>query len=199
MSPLHQRLWRTALTPASLLSTEEVIEALPLPEQIARSWLRENVPPTATIEGTDVWFWGDVVERLHGEGQHQKGAVPSNETESGSRWLSTSDAAGLLGIPRSTLDAMLRRAPSGLPGAPILAGSGNERRHWRWDSAVVEDWLRAFREWEADKASKRPRPSRKRTRLAKRKEPQGSKPVDWASTVAKYGRETTEDESSRHK
>lgn len=77
-------------------------------------------------------------------------------------WISTSEAAARLGISRTTLDAMVARAPSTLPGAPLAIGVGDKRRHLRWDETRLGEWVTAYGHWTAgqEEAPPTPRPAK---------------------------------------
>ena len=152
-SYLH-RLWRAALQPTSLLTLEEVIEALPCPEPESRAWLLTHVSPTGELAGVSVYEWGQVLKAL----QVKRAATVPMSTSTANleappvTWLSTAEAAERLGIARCTLDEMVAQAPRTLPGAPTPIGSGHHRRHWRWDARKLEEWLTAFQAWSASRS-----------------------------------------------
>jgi len=59
--------------------------------------------------------------------------------------VGVSEAARLLGMSRSALDRMLRDAPADLPGSPAQYGSGEKRRHLRWECETqLREWFSAF-------------------------------------------------------
>lgn len=87
--------------------------------------------------------------------------------------IDTRQAAALLGIARSTLDEMVARAPSNLPGAPVQVGIGTRRRHLRWNPDQIVEWASAYSEWMASNpstatASLPSKPTRKKSRTARR-------------------------------
>ena len=159
-----RRMWRAALTPQSLLTLEEAVEALPCPGPEARSWLQEHVEPAGEVAGVEVYLWSDVLAALHIEDEDVPGL--STESEEGSpsaavfAWLSTEEAAERLGIARCTLDEMVAMAPVSLPGAPVQVGTGKRRQHLRWDAARLDEWLMDFHQWKNQKGRARIRTNR---------------------------------------
>lgn len=75
-----------------------------------------------------------------------------------SEWVSTAEAASILGIDRGTLDRMRDRAPRNLPGAPVAVGEGRERRSWRWRRATLGGWFAAYQTWTQTAGRRAPRP-----------------------------------------
>lgn len=151
---LH-RLWRAALQPTSILTLEELIEALPFPHADTRAWLLEHVAPMGALAGIRVYRWSEVLTALTGSSIAPPLPPTTSVTAadlSSSRWLSTAQAAARLGIARCTLDEMVSQAPRTLPGTPTPVGSGNRRRHWRWDGDMLEEWLTAYRAWTSQRS-----------------------------------------------
>ena len=100
-------------------------------------WLLARVEPGGEVAGTAVFRWGDVVAAMRrggGEARADGGETPAPAPADGDpARIDTATAARRLGIHRSTLDAMVSRAPPALPGAPVQVGEGTVRRHLRWD------------------------------------------------------------------
>jgi hypothetical protein len=86
-----RRIWRASLTPESLLSEDELLEALP--GRPARAWLREHVATFAELAGEPVYRWGDVLTALN-----PGGGAPA--TRAVSSWRAV---ARVLGISEDTL------------------------------------------------------------------------------------------------
>jgi len=59
-------MWRAALTPQSLLTLDEAVEALPCAGPTAREWLLEHVMPAGEVAEVEVYCWGEVLAILHG-------------------------------------------------------------------------------------------------------------------------------------
>jgi hypothetical protein len=99
-------------------------------------------------------------------------------------WLTLTEAARRLGLPRTTLKAMVDKAPGDLPGAPMPVGEGKRRCHVRWDARTVDAWLAAYRDWDGKRAAplgkgRRRGPRKKRARGAGADDG----PVDWGAAV----------------
>lgn len=111
-------------------------------QQLARGRIQERAARErlAAVEAERSALADLVVERL----AERLALVPEPK-----RYIGTAEAAALLNIDRSTLDEMVDRAPRNLPGAPVQAGRGKERRHWRWDPARVPEWAAAYEQWKA--------------------------------------------------
>lgn len=100
------------------------------------------------------------------------------------RLLSTTEAAREIGVGRSTLDGMVRRAPADLPGAPVHLGDGRQRRHLGWEGARLHQWVQAFRAWEAAGSPGRRVRGLRPHRTAKREE---GEVADWATLARELG------------
>ena len=92
------------------------------------------------------------------------------------RWISTGEAAAVLGVDVSTLRAMVDRAPKTLPGAPVRVAGDPERaaakrakraaeghtptgrtaRRLRWDRDRLAEWASAYQAWLASRGRRRP-------------------------------------------
>jgi hypothetical protein len=170
-----KRIWRAALAADALLSLEEVVEALPVPIEVASDWVR-SIDPVGSLGPIPLYRWGDVLD----------GIRAGEAVDEGPGWIRTEEAAVRLSVGRATLDAMVARAPRDLPGAPVQVGHGAQRRHLRWDPSTLSAWMEAFRAWEARStvaSSVRPR--------RRRREPMSSDeggPVDWTSVARKARR-----------
>jgi predicted DNA-binding transcriptional regulator AlpA len=186
MTPLERRLWRAALTPSALLTADEVVEAIPAPAEGTRTWLLDQVPALTTVAGVALWSWGSVLERMH----HTSEQASASTSGPGSRWLTTAEVANQLGIPRSTLDAMVRRAPRDLPGAPTKTGTGRKRQHLRWDASSLTEWLQSYQRWDVDRVKRSSRKPAKKKRPASQP---AATTVDWSAVVKDYGQQATED------
>lgn len=174
-----RRMWRAALTAESLLSADEACEAMPCPGPATRDWLVAHVQPFGELVGVPVYRWGHVVAAIAGA----RGAEPVTT------WLSTGEAAVRLGIARSTLDEMVSRAPKDLPGAPVHVGSGKTRAHLRWDAGRLQEWLAAYRSWEARSARKGAvAPTHAPARTMRRAKADDDGPVDWGAVARQFGK-----------
>lgn len=115
--PDEYREWIEEMMQATREHARRVVLALDLP---ARTGEPEACPPREPVVA------GDVGGSL------------------GGRWVDTSTAAAMLGIDRSTIDEMVKRAPKGLPGAPVNVGAGTKRSRWRWDADRLAEWATAY-------------------------------------------------------
>ncbi len=173
MSALDQhqrRMWRAALTSDTLLDLDELAEALPGRPEDTRPWALRHVPSVGTIAGVMVYRWGDAVASVE--------VAPGSAVRiDPAAWFTTAQAAQHLGVARSTLDAMVSRAPPDLPGAPVLVGTGRRRRRWKWSAETLDEWHAAYSAWDAN------RPAKPSTRTLSRHAPPtgslGETPVDW--------------------
>lgn len=147
-----RRMFRAALTPASVIPLEDVVEALPAPEPEARAWLLAHVEPAGELVGEVVYCWGDVLAAM--KQPTLEAASPLSEVKD-ARWLTTEQAALRLSIARSTLDEMVAQAPKTLEGAPVSVGGGSERKHFRWDAERLDDWMAAYQQWQATRRKRR--------------------------------------------
>ncbi len=162
---------RAQLTPQTLLSLEELLEVLPVPPEEARAWVGSSLSPVGAVAGEALYLWGDVVGAMTEK--------PVGQEE----WLTTDQAAVRLGVSRRTLDRMVAAAPPNLPGGPISGGSGRKRKKLLWEPDRLNEWLGAFREWEA---GNKPRRRGRQRPVRPRPEP-ASEPVDWGAVVAEAG------------
>ena len=89
------------------------------------------------------------------------------------RWLSTQEAADLLGVNRKTLDA-LARGNLDVPGGPVAVG-GKKRVHLRWPATGLQDWIVAVRERADSGATKA-----KRRAPPRRPPVEDDAPTDWS-------------------
>lgn len=169
-----RRMWRAQLSDGALLSLHEAAEAMPGNPRLAAGWISANVAPAGEWLGQPVYRWGDVAAALATTARAAAAAPDA--------WLSTAEAADRMGVARNTLDQMVARSPRDLPGAPVLVGGGQRRRHLRWDAGQLAAWLPAYRAWEEEERERRSRPhaAKRKTTGARRAEPAGEA-VDWAA------------------
>lgn len=166
-----RRMWRAQLSADALLTLSEAAEAMPGSPRLAREWLPEHVAPAAEILGQPLYRWGDVQDALRAGC-----AVPGDPA-----WLSTGEAAARLGVSRSTLDAMVARAPRDLPGAPVRVGEGGRRQHLRWDAGRIAEWAAAYRAWDARENG--PSASRRRSAPSRPRAAVEEGAVDWVAVA----------------
>lgn len=173
-------MWRSSLTSTTVLSLDELLDALPGNADEHRAWVADNVSPIGRVSGTVVYRWGDVVAAIEAR------IVPATTV-----WLTTKQVAERFGIARSTLDEMVQAAPPDLPGAPLQVGSGSRRRHLRWDASTVDTWLAAVSDLDESRSGERKPPlPRRRSRLQAHGHDVGTA-VDWSS-VARRGLKASE-------
>lgn len=147
LTSFQRRLWRASLSADSLLTRHEVCLALPGRPLDNRAWV-DTLPPFGLVGDRPVYRWCDIIISLK-----TKTSDPA--------WISTDEAATLLGVSRSTLDAMVAQAPRTLPGSPVRVGDGGERRHLRWDPTALTTWMNAYRDWRATRGRRSTTPSPK--------------------------------------
>jgi hypothetical protein len=133
---------------AAVLSVERAAQWLDLPLDAATTWLRQHhlvhlikSGPKGSSVVYERVIVHDVLEALR-----------SRPAEA---WVSTTEAAAILNIDRTTIDAMIDRAPKDLPGAPTQVGSGKLRNHYRWNPALLHEWARAYRDWKHARSRRR--------------------------------------------
>ncbi len=129
-----RRMWRASLTPQSLLTLEEAVEALPgLPTE-ARAWLTAAVEPVGEAAGEAIYSWGEVMVAIGARREvveHKKDLVQGHRSRyhgdanrDGSQWLTIRQAAEELQVSERLLRRLL--AEGKLETAAIRAG-----RTWR--------------------------------------------------------------------
>ncbi|MEQ1569885.1 MAG: hypothetical protein ABMA64_29900 [Myxococcota bacterium] len=93
-------------------------------------------------------------------------------------WVSTDEAAAILGVDRVTLDKMAGKAPPDLPGAPLDVSHCTHRR-WRWwDPSRLPSWASAYQVWKVEQERKAKPHSSRRTVSRAKASPDGGV-VDW--------------------
>lgn len=165
---------RLRLGADALLSIDEAAILLPVPENVGRGWIEANVRRTL-IAGVASVRWADVLRAV--EAAEPKASDTSADVSgdtSAPRWLSTQEAADLLGVNRKTLDC-LARANLDLPGGPVVVG-GRKRIHLRWPATGLDTWLAAVRFRASEPVKPRARASR-----APRAQPDDDTPTDWSA------------------
>ena len=164
--PRHLALvWRAQLREESLLSLDEAAEAMPGDPRLALGWIPANVKVAGEWAGQPVYRWGDVAAAI----------------ASGGQWLTQAEAAKVAGVSRSSLDAMLAKAPKNLPGAPMHVGEGQQREHKAWEASRVREWVAAYRAWEA--GEKPVAKIARRRPASKAAAAEEEKPVDWVKVA----------------
>jgi len=171
------RIWRSSLTPDSLLSAEEAAQALPGANPDAIGWVAAQVRP---VGSTAVYRWADVVAAMAGEGAPERttpsGPVPDAPVEG------YQDAASLLNTSATKLRRMVRT--EGLPAElhpPNKSAGARNRRPWWTSAAECRTWYERLTTWLAVRLPTRKRSSRQRTHAA----PSTSGPVDFAAHARK--------------
>lgn len=174
---------RLRLGAAALLTVDEAAMLLPVPAERGRAWIEENVRRTV-IAGVASVRWSDVLLAVEqaGEGARADTSADVSVAPGASRWLSTQEAADLLGVNRKTLDA-LARGNLDVPGGPVAVG-GKKRVHLRWPATGLQDWIVAVRE-RADAAVAKP----KRRAPPRRAPAAEDAPTDWSQVRRRLLRE----------
>lgn len=169
---------RLRLGADALLSLDEAALLLPVPPELGREWIEKRVKQIR-IAGVASVRWADVLRAVEAAGADGTDTSPDvsahvSRDVSAPRWLSTQEAADLLGVNRKTLDA-LARGNLDVPGGPVAFG-GRKRVHLRWPTTGLDAWfvaVRARAESPGAKPAKRRPPPR-------RAQPADDGPVDWA-------------------
>jgi hypothetical protein len=166
---------RLRLGQAALLTIDEAAMLLPVPPAQGRAWIEGNVRRT-TIAGVASVRWSDVLLALEKADPHDRRVAPAEpEADSGaSRWLSTEDAAGLLGVSRATIDRAISGLPANRRPAQLPSRGKGARVRFGW---VGEEALRAW--WEGVTADPTPR----KKVAPKRKAAQSQEVVDWSAAA----------------
>ena len=117
----QQRMWRASLSRDSLLTLDEVVEALPGPTSVVEAWTRDNVEPAGHIGEVRLYRWGDVVDTLAG------GAEPPDRGRA--KPITTwKGVAEVLGISDETVSRHRRDHQD------------RTTQPWFPDAAAVQDW-----------------------------------------------------------
>lgn len=143
----------------AIVSVEQAAELLGLSTERLAPWLREKnlVRLIAGEERVSL----KVIEML----------FESDFEANDDGFISTAEAAVLLGMSRATLDRLAAAAPAGVPGGPTNIGTG-KRRHFRWDPRSISAWVSAVTAARSTRGPRRPR-------RAAPAGPGGERPVDW--------------------
>lgn len=166
---------RLRLGAAALLTVDEAAMLLPVPPAQGRSWIEENVRRTV-IAGVASVRWSDVLLAVEqaGGGTRTVPAASAPAEPAGPRWLSTQDAAELLGVSRATIDRAIARLPASRRPAQLPSRGKGTRVRFGW---LGEEALRAW--WEGITAE--PGPPRKAP--PKRKVATSQEVVDWTAAA----------------
>lgn len=92
------------------------------------------------------------------------------------RWLTTGQAAALLGVNRKVLDELAEKH-SRIAGGPIDVSVGRKRRHLRWPADGLGTWFDATQAADTAPAVRRGRPPGVRAQRPPSTMPEGR--VDW--------------------
>lgn len=167
---------RLRLGADALFSVDEAALLLPVPRELGRAWIATHVKQTR-IAGVASVRWADVLRAVD-EGVASNAADTSAHVSvdvSPSRWLSTQEAAELLGVSRATLDRAIARLPASRRPSQLPSRGSGARVRYGW---VGEDALRAW--WKGVTAEKvvTPKPPPKR-----KAPPTQGGVVDWGAVV----------------
>lgn len=157
---------RLSLGADAILSIDEAAILLPVPVEKGKEWIATNVR-LRQIMGVQSVRWSDVLRAMDAS----EGERKVDGTSAVPQWLSTQEAAKLLGVNRKTLDG-LAHGNLDVPGGPVAVG-GNKRMHLRWPATGLENWLSEVRARVAAPAT-----SAKKT--PRRVPPKEDGPTDWA-------------------
>jgi hypothetical protein len=161
---------RLRLGADALFSIDEAALLLPVPPELGRAWIEANVKQTR-IAGVVSLRWADVLRAVEAAGTTDTSVDVSVDVLP-SRWLSTQEAADLLGVNRKTLDG-LARGNLDVAGGPVVVG-GRKRIHLRWPTTGLETWLGAVRA----RATEPAKPAKRRA-APRRAQPDEDGPTDW--------------------
>lgn len=121
MTSYLRRMWRAALTPESLLSLEEVAEALPGRPDDTTPWVHECVQIAGVVAGADVYRWGDVLRAV--DVCRSDAVVQSKPI---TRWK---EVAAILGVSEDTVAR--RRAEKDGKRPCFFLGAAEVQAWWR--------------------------------------------------------------------
>lgn len=105
-----------------------------------------------------------------------EGASSTPSSPPDGRWLTTGQAAALLGVNRKVLDELAEKH-SRITGGPIDVSVGRKRRHLRWPADGLGTWFDATQAADAAPAVRRGRPPGTRAQRPPSTMPEGR--VDW--------------------
>jgi predicted DNA-binding transcriptional regulator AlpA len=140
---------------SSQRSTDDEADDQMSPE-VTRASVQAGFAWTFGLDAMRLAFQRQALEALRDDIlQLVRAALPNPVPEAQERWINTAEAARRLGIDRSTLDAMVSKAPKTLPGAPTRVGQGRARQHFRWDGERLDEWAEAYRDWLSRRGKRR--------------------------------------------
>ncbi|MEM7675435.1 MAG: helix-turn-helix domain-containing protein [Myxococcota bacterium] len=128
-----RRLWRATLHPASLLSTQDVVDALPGRATDIESWLANSVKPAGIIGSEPIYAWSEVLQALAPPpAPSAKRLQTANNPNAPAPLLTTKDVCARLRITSRHLYALVAR--NELPHIRI-------GRKLRFHPETIEQWL----------------------------------------------------------
>lgn len=128
MTEFERRTWRAALHAGSLLTFDELLEAL----GVSAAAIRERVTPAQTLGDVAWYVWGDVL-RVLGIALPTGGSSPELRP-----WLDLDDVAELLGVNVRTVTRRMQVTPA---AARAWVNHGSEKRpKYRFRPDAVQQW-----------------------------------------------------------
>ena len=140
---------RLRLGADALFSIDEAALLLPVPPELGRAWIEANVKQTR-IAGVVSLRWADVLRAVEAAGTTDTSVDVSVDVLP-SRWLSTQEAADLLGVSRATIDRAIARLAANRRPAQLPSRGKGSRVRYGW---VGADALRAW--WQGVTAEQGP-------------------------------------------
>ncbi|TNE92258.1 MAG: hypothetical protein EP330_02710 [Deltaproteobacteria bacterium] len=156
-SPPPPRRW--SLHPSALLTLDECVEALESDEASVRQLL-QDAGLLREDTGLQMVVWSDVLATVG-----RPVARP---------WVSTTEAAALLGVHRRELDAVAEIAMAQRPDLVVRSGNSKKRRSFRWRADALGE---AFNAGRVQSKRRQPKPT------ARSGAAQG-RVADWAAVAA---------------
>ncbi|MES2645077.1 MAG: hypothetical protein V4850_36660 [Myxococcota bacterium] len=169
---------RLRLGADALFTLDEAALLLPVAPELGRKWLEGNVRQTL-IAGVVSVRWADVLRAVEAGGAEdgsRKGASEVSVVDASSQWLSTQDAAAVLGVSRVTIDRAIARLPANRRPAQLPTRGKGARVRYGW---AGEDVLRAW--WKGITTEQKAAP---RAATKRKVAPSTEGVVDW-SVVAR--------------
>lgn len=137
MTEAELKIWRAQLRPSSLLSLEEVAEALPHADV---GWVRRNITPIGDVDRRPIFMWSRVLEALGISLQEETPPRPS-----GPLYISYDEARERLGVSFHTLRGAMADTPE---GKEVWVNTGSSKHpRYRWRAEGLQEWWEEVPRW----------------------------------------------------